>query len=329
MKIVRADPAGGEKAIVFDLDGYQHGRVTELPELRDGDLVTIEPNRITVVGAVTKPGPVDLPLGASVVDAVSAAGGPLDNADLSRVVITRPGPDGPAREVVNLEQYLYQPQQAPPLPPVRAGDVVAVEAGTVDTKLAYVLGAVQKPGVVTIPAQEASLMYALAQAGGPIPQVGDATQVRILHPGPQGAESTVFDLQSLTAGNAPAGPIPVIRPGDVVWVGLLDQPGKGVLVLGAVTRQGRYPITSPAQTVMDTLGLAGGILANTKASKTRLIRADGVTVPVDLAAAVNQGGLTPVVKDGDVLVVAADRGGRSLWDSLLSVFPFVSLLFRP
>jgi len=47
-----------------------------------------------VVGAVFDPGIVELPLGSRVVDAVAAAGGPTDDADLSGVNLARPLTDG-------------------------------------------------------------------------------------------------------------------------------------------------------------------------------------------------------------------------------------------
>lgn len=47
-----------------------------------------------VVGAVVDPGIVELPLGSRVVDAIAAAGGPTDDADLAGVNLARPLTDG-------------------------------------------------------------------------------------------------------------------------------------------------------------------------------------------------------------------------------------------
>lgn len=316
--------AGGDRAVEFDLQGYQDGRVTELPELRDGDIITLEPNRVTVVGAVVKPGPADLPMNATVVDALSAAGGPLDTADLSRVVITRPTADGPMREVVNLEVYLYEPAQAPPVPRVRGGDLVAVEAGLVDTKLAYVMGQVQRPGPVTIPGPSASILYVLAQAGGVSP-TADAKQVRIVRPGPGGLDTRVLDLKALTRGEVAA--VPTVEPGDLVSVDDIAEGGGGVLVLGAVARQGRYPVRE-GQRVVDTIGLAGGLLPTAKPSRARLIHPSGEVQTINLSDFSQHGAPSPLVRDGDVLVIPHEREGRSVWEELMRVFPFVALFLR-
>ena len=47
-----------------------------------------------VLGAVAEPGIVELPLGSRVVDAIAAAGGPLDDADLGGVNLARVVADG-------------------------------------------------------------------------------------------------------------------------------------------------------------------------------------------------------------------------------------------
>jgi competence protein ComEA len=57
---------------------------------------TARPRRVVVhiAGAVTRPGVVDLPAGARVIDAVDAAGGALAAADLDRLNLAAPLRDG-------------------------------------------------------------------------------------------------------------------------------------------------------------------------------------------------------------------------------------------
>ncbi len=323
--ITRHGAADGQRAVRFDLEAYQEGGPDGLPDLQDGDTVTVPVNRITVVGAVLKAGPLELPSKATVADALAAAGGPREDADLSRVTLSRAGEAGVERQSINLEQYLYEPGLAPPMPRVQAGDVVAVEAGAVDERLAYVMGAVVRPGVVTIPGRQASVLYALAQAGGPLP-TADTAEVRILRPSAAGLVTESFDLKSLLAGEA-ATMAPEVHPGDVVSVMELSGVGRGVLVLGAVTRQGRVDVED-GQNVIDTIGKAGGALQNADTKRARLLKKDGTVIDLELAEYTRTGKPSPLVEEGDVLVIAFLRDSRTVWDDLLQVLPFLGFFMR-
>jgi len=323
--ITRHQPGDGPRAVTFDLEAYQEGGAEPLPELHDGDTVTVAVNRITVVGAVTKAGPLELPSKATVADALAAAGGPTVEADLSRVTLSRAGASGVERQTVNLEEYLYEPGDAPPMPRVQAGDVVAVEAGASDDQLAYVMGAVTRPGVVTIPGREASVLYALAQAGGPLP-TADTAEVRILRPTADGLVTEMFDLKTLLAGESTVA-APQVHPGDVVSVMELSGVGRGVLVLGAVNKQGRVDVEA-GQNVIDTIGKAGGALQNADVKRARLLKKDGTVIDLELSEYTQYGKPSPLVEEGDVLVIAFLRDSRTVWDDLLRVLPFLGFFIR-
>lgn len=323
--ITRHAAPEGERAVRFDLEGYQEGGAEPLPELRDGDTVTVPVNRITVVGAVLKAGPLELPSKATVADALAAAGGPREDADLSRVTLARAGDDGVERQAINLEQYLYEPGEAPPMPRVQAGDVVAVEAGAAEERLAYVMGAVVRPGVVSIPGKQASVLYTIAQAGGTLP-TADTAEVRILRPTADGLVTELFDLKTLLSGEATAA-APAVHPGDVVSVMELSGVGRGVLVLGAVNKQGRVDVEE-GQNVIDTIGKAGGALPNADTKRARLLKKDGTVIDLELAAYTRTGKPSPLVEEGDVLVIAFLRDSRTVWDDLLRVLPFLGFFIR-
>ncbi len=326
IKIARA--GGGQRLSTFDLQAFQNGEGGQLPELLDGDTVTVEPNRVTVVGDVLHPGQVEVRTDGTVVEAITAVGGPSPTADLSRVILSRAGPQGVERRTINLEQYLYEPAQAPPVPTVLAGDVIAVESGTLDSQVAYVLGAVARPGVVALPGRRASVLYALAQAGGVLP-TADREQVRIVRPGPGGITTELFDLKGLVDGDTGRPNIrpPEVRAGDVVSVDELGKPGRGVLVLGAVARQGRV-LVEEGQNVIDTIGLAGGLTANADPAHARLVRASGEVIDLNLGSYTQTGAASPKVQDGDVLAVAFRRETITIWDEILRLIPFVSFFIR-
>ncbi|MBE1877740.1 ComEA family DNA-binding protein [Myceligenerans pegani] len=97
-----------------------------------------------VVGAVREPGLVELPGGARIADAVAAAGGPTNDADLSGVNLARPVADG--------EQiHVPRPGEAPVASPAAGGDApAATDAGggaTVDLNTADAATLETLPGI--------------------------------------------------------------------------------------------------------------------------------------------------------------------------------------
>ena len=253
----------------------------------------------------------------------------MPTADLTHVVISRLVGRDVQRQNVNLEQYLYQPQLAPPLPTVQAGDVIAVQAATPDQQVVFVLGQVGHPGPVNLPTRRSSVLYALAAAGGPLP-TADREQVRIIRPGAGGVKVQLFDLKALTdstPGAALANP-PEVEAGDVVSVDELGKPGRGILVLGAVGRQGRLPVDK-GMTVIDVIGLAGGLTQMADVKRAKLIRASGEVIVLDLLAFSKEGAKQPLVQDGDTLAIANLKDTRNIFDELMRYLPFVSFFYRP
>ena len=145
--------------------------------------------KVTVVGAVLKPGPVDLPRGSSsLMTAIVAAGGLSKEAGMeveirhtdSRQPLPGPVAVGPAG-ATTLASYQQSPLSAAApilkvdlasaaaggmqIPELTDGDVVHVMKRTL--KPIYVIGLVHKPGEFPYPTnQEIRLLDALALAGG-------------------------------------------------------------------------------------------------------------------------------------------------------------------
>ena len=84
---------------------------------------------VHVWGEVNKPGVYQVPDGSTVLDVISAAGGPTGFAALSRVRLSHTPEHRPRIEPVNLDRYLNKEQAA--LPPVlKPGDAVLVPRNT-------------------------------------------------------------------------------------------------------------------------------------------------------------------------------------------------------
>lgn len=101
---------------------------------------------VHVVGAVRRPGLVELPSGARVSDAVAAAGGPTKDADLSSVNL--------ARRVADGEQLVVLAKgQAPPPGAAQAGAGGGGAPGVLDLNAATVEQLQDLPGVGPVLAQ--------------------------------------------------------------------------------------------------------------------------------------------------------------------------------
>lgn len=177
-------------------------------ELQDGDVLLIPATRkVWVAGAVLRPGAVEYQPRMTVVDAISAAGGPisLDISNLSEVKIV----SGNDVRVVNLEQAFRG--GSVPTYPLKPGDVVLVP----EKAKAYIYGAVLKPGSVWLQEGD-TVLTALSNAGGPIAdaRLDEARLIRFVD-----GQAIVMKLdlgKALYRGDLSQAP--VMQPGDVLYI---------------------------------------------------------------------------------------------------------------
>lgn len=85
---------GGEVVAVPETSGPASGDTDAAGGVGDDGFGAPEVVVLHVLGAVVDPGIVELPLGSRVVDAIAAAGGPTDDADLAAVNLARVVADG-------------------------------------------------------------------------------------------------------------------------------------------------------------------------------------------------------------------------------------------
>jgi polysaccharide export outer membrane protein len=167
------------------------------------------PRTVWVVGAVLKPGAVRLdPLRAtSAVQAIGEAGGFAEDADRASARVLRDDPATPGGK-------LALPLPAALLPDrdlvLHHGDVLVVPRAD----RVFVLGQVQRPGPVPVPAREPlTVSRALTLAGG-FDRFAKETRVHLLR---TGEPVRSLDLRAVLDGKAGAED-PVLRPGDTVFV---------------------------------------------------------------------------------------------------------------
>jgi protein involved in polysaccharide export with SLBB domain len=128
VRIIRASGEGAATVIVNLQAALDSGDLTALPVLKPGDTVIV-PERtatytgsgaVNVFGAVLHPAAYMLTADKRLIDAILAAGGPVEGARLDRVTIIRPGAAGSAMTItVDFERFLEtgDPRHNPPMQP--------------------------------------------------------------------------------------------------------------------------------------------------------------------------------------------------------------------
>jgi protein involved in polysaccharide export with SLBB domain len=102
VRIIRAEGEGQRTMLVDLQSAIQSGNLDDLPVLHPGDAVIVSESTaihaatgsVRVIGSVRTPGPYVLSGNKTLVDAILAAGGGSDNADLEKVNVIRTLPDG-------------------------------------------------------------------------------------------------------------------------------------------------------------------------------------------------------------------------------------------
>ena len=205
-------------------------------------LLEYRSQRISVLGAVKKPGVFEVSGPRSLVDMLSMAEGLTEQADqvvyLMRKVAKASAPDPPgsqqraasngkpAQEAVveiNLDDLLVEGKEELNVP-LQAGDVVHVpKAGSV-----FVGGSVQKPGAYFLKGRAVTVDQAIIEAGG-VNHVADFENVKIFRErGGQRKEIIEVNLSEIEQGTKG----PLVVKNDVIlvgkdgvkafWFGLLD-----------------------------------------------------------------------------------------------------------
>jgi polysaccharide export outer membrane protein len=169
--------------------------------------------RASVIGAVQKPGVIELTGPKTVIEALAMAGGVTEKAG-SQVHIYRQGLNGRETHVIDLAVLanstgLINANNAESINmPVQPGDMINVpEAG-----MFFVDGAVHKPGSYPL-GRRYSLTQALATAGGVDSELNSSDISIFRRNGPGKVDTLAYDLNDILAGSAAD---PQIHPDDVI-----------------------------------------------------------------------------------------------------------------
>ena len=138
IRIVRTSNEGSTTTIVNLQQALDSGNLGSLPALRPGDAVMV-PERtasytgagaVNVFGSVLRPASYSLTEDKRLIDAILAAGGPVESARLNKVTIIRLDAEGKASKIaVNFQRYLEKGDLRHN-PPIMPGDTVNVPRGS-------------------------------------------------------------------------------------------------------------------------------------------------------------------------------------------------------
>lgn len=181
-----------------------------------GVLVTEFRQRVSVIGAVQKPGTVELTGPKTLIDVLAVAGGLTEKAS-SQVHIYRNTAEGRQSYVIDL-LFLTNSSRSTNAEnaglismPIQVGDIVNVpQAGTV-----FIDGAVKNPGSFPLP-RRYSLTQALTLAGGVDYELANYSGATIFRRRSPGEVDTIpANLDDILAGNAVD---PQIEPDDTIVI---------------------------------------------------------------------------------------------------------------
>ena len=326
--------------VKFNFQNYSEGISEEMPSIEYGDAIFFpdkgpEDNlswlkletmdSLKILGAVKKPGRYEWSSSVDFIDFLSNAGGPTDTADLSRIQIVKPGPNGEriATEF-NLKEFIEVGGAWSDMPELSGGETIVLPelpanpTSNTSTWLKlprenaiYVMGALNNTGRFAF-SNEMGLLDIITAAGGPR-ETADLSQIRIIHNN-EGAPrvSKVDLLEYFKTGDNSL--IPDIKVGDSIFVTSKNRkwtenkPEDTVRIMGSVLRSGRYEITNE-MTILDLLAEAGGpkesayiekiLIVNKSCCKNRATTFNLVDFMKDPDAS-----KLPIIRGGDTVFVA-------------------------
>ena len=174
--------------------------------------------RVYVVGGVTKPDGYEVPPNSriTILQLVAAAGGFTDRAYKEYVQIVRRR--GPEREVIRLslvevERQIAKGEAGADLE-LWPDDLVVIPSAL---RVAFVLGAVNKPGNVEVPNGARMTVSMAVSAAGSYTKFASTGRVQVLRHAPNGEIRRItVDLDEVLGGKMELDL--ELQPGDVVWV---------------------------------------------------------------------------------------------------------------
>ncbi len=240
--------------------------------------ITEKRHFIQALGHVKNPGSYVIPESSNVQEAVDKAGGALDGANMSRVMITRQSHDGSYEIKVNLYQYTITGDPRL-LPPLHARDTLFVPISSSfgnikrtlmpwsppsekleeDTKAKVrIFGAIHNPGIYELK-DDMNIMDLIVEASG---ETDDADLSKILLIRNKEVEK-VYNFEKFL-NTEESKKIPKLQAGDTVYIKYVEKKvfepkeDKVFYVAGKIRSPGKYKLLDQ-MTIFQAIALAGGM----------------------------------------------------------------------
>jgi polysaccharide export outer membrane protein len=258
--------------------------------------------RVHFVGRIVKPGVYPIKGGTPLLQALTLAGGPSENADLAAAYIIR----GDKTLHIDLRKLIQEADLSKNIRLEREDTIVVPEIALgsnlqeMQDRRIYVLGKVAKPGVYTLK-QDVPILHALFLAGG-VAEGGDLAAAFVI----RGKEKIPVDLWKLIQKGDVSQNV-MIKHEDTVVIPSGGDLQNAVYVMGEVNKPGVYA-QPEALSLLKLVSLAGGFTKYAAPGRATLIRRDGdkkVLMKVDLKDIMNDPKANEdlALRPGDVLIV--------------------------
>lgn len=341
IRIIKESKNTGHQVLFFDFDSFikRGSPASLLPNLVAGDSVIIDElphdpsdnksswvrqsakDSIYIFGSVGAPGRYAFNREQGFLDILSAADGPVAQADLKEVLITHR--NGQQRKITRLDLARYfETGNEKLLPKVLPSDVIYVPpvSSDADDKAVKVMGAVKNPGRFKWN-NKMTFLDLLAVAGGPT-QKANISKIRIIKERSNRADGNVlyFDLERFMDEGGNFNELPNLLAGDSIIIDelphdptdnkstwLRQSAQDSIYIFGAIGAPGRYAFNQQMG-FLDILSAADGPTNDADLQNVRISHRNGnhsTVTQLNLTQYFETGDETiiPKVVPGDVIYI--------------------------
>ena len=314
------------KVLPMDLSETESGRVSPNSPLnafkfQPGDVLVVPVNtdRVNVMGQVTNPSLYSLSedeTQSTILKMLGIAGGPAENADLSKVTLTRF--ENGHSTTTTIDVKAMRDGTAPDNIFLKNNDALFVPKYTDSIN---VMGQVDKPGSYLLPedATQTSLLSVLSMAGGPA-ENADLTKVALTRTENGRTTTTTINAKAMRDGTAPDNVF--LKNNDALFVPIYNAT---VSIVGPVDKPGVY-LVQENQTLLSLLAQAGTISRDAGLRRAYILR-DGTQIPIDLYPGLVAGALDPKIanfrlQNGDGIYIPNTADGVTITGAVTKPGPY-------
>ncbi|MBD3183130.1 hypothetical protein GF312_12620 [Candidatus Poribacteria bacterium] len=348
IKMIRED---SKEAIIDFTKFIENADISANPELNPNDVIVIPrlsreqraAQTIAVTGAVNTPGTFEMPDSMSLVEVLSLAGWPTDDADTESISVMSVTDGRQNWAKVDFKSFMADGNVSGN-PRISPGEMVFVPKleSLEDLRLpsfsVNVVGQVLQPGIV--PVKEGDRLFDAISTAGGLTDDASIRNVAIIHRKSQSPTKYEFNLDKyLKEGDLSNNP--ELKEGDTVFVPIMDesklipsihQPFRSritVSIIGSVSKPSTYKVSADSS-ILDVLKLAGGPTADADLEGVTVVRkGDGKRLEVDMEKVLTESDIDQMIplQEDDTIFVPTTKSKRELWSTIVKTAAEISTVF--